>query len=370
MSIENLLQPPRDRYYKRPNPIPDVWDTDSSSVVNANTVGTPCLRYVVRQPDGHQDLDLRESGQFSFSAFGYRSEIGGALKLQSRRRNIFGARKLIAYCPNFNEPFAHDFFGLTSPSLFNFEVLDAFEQKKSLVGAAHLHLHASDLNGVIIVAFNGDGSLRYIENKLGTRRNHDSVLVYDDKVEYKIGSQLTGIRQKDRFIFDVPRWAFSEDMSAKVTILQQSLNQQVPEVITERFLPVADMYRAGHPKDPQGFLNRHIGNSITITYDKSQQESFEYTHSYDVESSNIGISQLRVRIQGASTSVELMGLNKATRMKASPVSLSQLKNSLQTITFAAVDTLDVDTLADYSEYLYMHFHHLLATRREGDIVMI
>ena len=105
LNIENKL-------FKRPVQINDVWTEGNFVTLNSNEIGTPCLRYLVRQPDGHRDVDGLESGNYSFGAFGFRHEIGGELKQLKRQRSTLGNLPLVVYYPKSDEePFGKDFFG-------------------------------------------------------------------------------------------------------------------------------------------------------------------------------------------------------------------------------------------------------------------
>lgn len=348
--------------YSRHEIVDYAWQEGEFAKLDAVSTGTPCLRYLVRQPDGHRDVDDLDQGLYSFGAFGFRKDIGGEIKQQRRDKDSFGKYPLIAYCPDFNDPFGMDFFGVTSPGLYNFEILDRFQQKLTLVGVAHLHLHKSGMEGATIVSFNADGSMRYIEEKTGERRNHDSVLYFDDRIEFKVGSQLTGIKRKDREVFGVPKWAFSEDMSAKVTI-QFTEEDVEPKIAIARNLPDENELRFGHPEDPGQFSNRQIGTEVVIT--ANRHTNWERNLDFVVDSSSHGKSRLRVLVRDGIAVLEIVDIenqDSKTILSADTALHQRLSKDLQTLPLGDLPSLDINTVSDYSEYLFRHFHQLLLNK--------
>lgn len=353
--------------FNRPTDNEDVWVEGDFTRINATEVGTPCLRYLVRQPDGHRDVDDLDKGEYSFGAFGFRSEIGGTLKQIKRDRPMLGNLPLIAYFPESDgEPFGKDFFGISSPSLFNYEVLDRFQQKLTLVGVAHFHLHAPDMNGAVIVSFNQDGSLRYIETKQGQRRNHDSILLYKDKVEFKVGSHLTGIRRRNREpIFGVPKWAFSEDVSTKISV---EFNRQNGVEVTRNLAEESEL-RLGHPTNPEQFSNRRIGTEVLIGASELLDTSLDLDFLSD--SSTIGVSRSVIAQKGRLVSLTLDSVENGTRktLSADLDLFQKMASGMEILPVGMPDSLDVNTVADYSEYLFMRFHTLLGKRNSDGIFL-
>lgn len=341
------------------------WNDGKFSEINAIEVGTPCLRYLVRQPDDHRDVDDLEKGEYSFGAFGFRKDIGGVIQQMTRDKLSFGGNPLIAYCPDLKDPFGMDFFGITCPGLFNYEILDRFQQKLSLVGVAHLHLHASNLRGAIIVSFNGDGSLRYIEAKSGQRSFHDSILLFEDRVEFKVGSQLNGIRRKGKEIFGVPKWAFSEDISSKVVVRFASESED-PILNVKRNLPNKDQMRFGHPLSPGQFSNRQIGTEVEVVMSEGQLEA---PFVFAMESATLGRVNLKLSVNAGTVRLELsdqVGENRYY-MQADRSLLGELSKNMQTLLVGELSQLSVNIVSDYSEYLFLYLHQLLSARKEEGI---
>jgi hypothetical protein len=362
----NLSNNIKTETFTRPAEVVDGWIEGEFTRINSVEVGTPCLRYLLRQPDGHRDVDKFDTGEYVFSAFGFRHDIGGEIKQLQRERPILGNLPLIAYYPESDEePFGKDFFGISSPGLFNYEVLDRFQQKLTLVGVAHLHIHAPDMKGAVIASFNENGSLRYIEAKQGERRDHDSILLYEDRIEFKIGSQLTGMKQNTSQVFGVPRWAFSEDISTKVFV--NFNNEDGIEVV--RNTPDGESLRIGHPTEPDRFSNRNIGTEVQVN--TSTDRRVNHNIDYKSESSQIGNSRLRLEQIGTVATL-IINSDEGERQSILSADLSlfrHLAEGLETLTLGVPDNLDMNTVADYSEYLFMRFHSLLASRTQEGVFL-
>lgn len=345
------------------------WRDFDGTKINATEVGSPCLRYVLRPPDGHRDVDLRDQGLYSFSAFGFRKDIGGEMRQKVRFTPALGGRDLVAYCADFDRPMDCDFFGVTVPGVFNLEVLDQYQQKPSLVGAAHLHMHTEDFRGAVIVGFNGDGSIMYVEAKQGNRREHDSVLVYRDQVVVKLGAHLTGMKRDEEYIFDVPRWAFSEDISAKYIVDRATLdNKQLePEVITNPDLKPGET-RLGHPTDPKGFANRYQGYLVRATFPTTSELVITQNFNFIAESTPLGNVSTQMVIDNANLTVTALDkMNRRALYTGSIDLVAELSEGLELLPFANPTRLTPDLVSDYAEYIYLKLHPLLQARQSGNI---
>ncbi len=349
------------KYNPKPN-LEDEWIATNNTSVNSLTVGTPCLRYYVRQPDKHKDVDDRDSGEYSFAAFGYRKEIGGTLEYFRRCRNGLDGNGVVAYCPSFQSPFGYDFLGVMGGDNYNFEVLDELEQKKSLVGSAHLHIHTADLRGAIIVAFNANGSLRYIEIKNGLRRFHDSIIVFQDRIEIKLGTKLTGIRRHGEYKFGVPLWAFSEDISCKILInfLDNDILEFPALHIKNHLLEGEAKYRFGHPKKPDRFMNRSIGKEVEASIPIIGDYTLDL-HGIDFESAGLGISKVQtITYRDEHLNILIRALNDENffKMCVWKELFDSLSCHLKILEYYPVSKLTVNIVAEYAEYLYSYFKYL------------
>lgn len=350
----------------------DSWDRCRDIVVNSASVGTPCLRYYVRQPDGHKDVDQREGGNYSFAAFGYRHKIGGEINYYRRKRNGNYQREIYAYCHDLNLPLGFDFLGIMGGKEYNFEVLDKFEQKKSLVGAAHLHIHSNNLQGSIIVSLNSDGTLRYVEIKNGRRRFHDSLILYKDRIEIKFGAQLTGIKRKGEYKFGVPLWAFSEDISCKLSLeLHDVSGLENPSIKTTDYLSHHAKLRFGHPTNPDRFMNRTIGKTIEIIIQPKKYFRFEI-ESILLDSASLGEASIEyLSYKNNHLCCTLFARNSTANFSfcANAKIFNYWSEKIQVINFEQTHQLSVDLLAEYAEYLYSFFAPLRTTRLENGIVI-
>lgn len=358
------MNTPESSAFKRQNENIYYWAKYSGTEINATEIGSPCLRYVLRPPDDHRDLDLRDQGLYSFSAFGLRKDIGGNILQKVRSTKALGNRDLVAYCADFDRPLDCDFFGVTAPGVFNLEVLDQYQQKPSLVGAAHLHMHDQDFRGAVIVGFNGDGSIMYVEAKQGNRTEHDSVLAYKDQVVVKIGAHLTGMKRNEEYIFGVPRWAFSEDISAKYIASQD--NSEV-NIVTDPDLEPGQI-RLGHPKNPQGFANRHQAYLVTSPFPVPAEPPIIQAFDFIADSSPLGRVSTDMNVDAESLTVIISNKTGGQALYSGNSTLiDDLSRGLDRLTFSNPTQLTPDLVSDYAEYVYLKLHLLLLARQGGNI---
>lgn len=339
------------------------WTEGNFTKINATEVGTPCLRYVLRQPDGHRDVDDFDKGEYSFGAFGFRKEIGGEIEQRRRNKDFVSGHPMIIYAPDLDNPFDMDFFGVTSPGIFNYEILDKYQQKLSLVGVAHLHMHTPEMRGAVIASFKDDGNLNYIEVKSGRRRFHDSLLLFEDRAEFKIGSQLTGIRRKNKEIFGVPKWAFSEDVSSKIVVHYERQDDMPSFRITNHLSN--DQMRLGHPTDPGQFSNRQVGVEVEF----SLGESLDYGElDFFAESATLGKSTLKFESNSEEIGLTIEDDNQGSfSIRANKSAFSRYADIKETLSLGRLETLDVDTVVEHAEGLYRDFHTLLGAISDDSI---
>jgi hypothetical protein len=337
------------------------WTEGEFAKINATEVGTPCLRYVVRQPDGHRDVDDLDKGEYSFGAFGFRKDIGGEIQQKRRERDFVNGHPMIIYAPNLDKPFDMDFFGVTSPGIFNYEILDKYQQKLSLVGVAHLHMHTPEMRGSVIASFKEDGNLNYIEVKSGKRRFHDSILLFEDRAEFKIGSQLTGIRRKDKEIFGVPKWSFSEDISSKIVIHYEHEEASLFRITNHL---QNDQMRLGHPSESGQFSNRQVGIEVELSLGRDKNhEQFEFF----AESATLGKSRLRLESDQQRFNLLIDEGEESFVLEADRGAFARYASMRDTLTLGDLEGLDIDTVVEHVEGLYSDFHTLLGSISEARI---
>jgi hypothetical protein len=277
------------------------WETTDYIPAKTHT-GTPCNRYIVRQPDGHRDVDDFDDGGYVFAAFGFRKHLGGQFESKQAPFDVYG-HPVYAYTPDFRTPYETDLFGVTVPGVYTFELLDHYQQKLTLVGVAHLHMHAPDSNGAGVLAFNPDGALRYVELRSGNESNlaaaHDLVQLHENRMVVKLGGRYASLRQNvgPGEQFGVPLWSFSEDTSLAIDI-----NDTVTEPYLEHELP-EDEPRHGRPAERHRFNMRRIARQLNLP--AAGSGSYELDPKIRVDSVITGDSTVKAEWDGGTYAVEL-----------------------------------------------------------------
>lgn len=347
--------------YTYPNVFEDWVESDYSP--SAKQTGSPCNRYVVRQPDGHRDVDGHEDGTYEFSAFGFRNKIGGEFKsLQSP--DTFYGQPILAYCPDFSKPYATDLFGVTVPGIFNFELLDYYQQKLSLIGAAHLHMHMPDSSGAGVMAFNEDGGLRYIEMRLGDARHHDLIFQDAEKTVIKIGSQYAAKRQRDnREIFNVPRWSFIENTSLWI-----EMNDDVDGCFEFEEIVEPGVGRVPMPQ-LEHFSNRLIAHTLKINRNTKGSIHLDADGSIvqaDDTPAQVSVHWENGNIEVIATGVNERGISTVTHTYSVPAgAFERYAASIPNVLSLKVDDTrapDPELLIEFAKAAYMKGHRILSGR--------
>jgi hypothetical protein len=165
--------------------------------VAAGSRATVCPRHVLVHPAGRRDPRLHPTG-YSFHTFVPRKRTAEPFRSVELRRSRIAAAPLVLYAPDLDRPFDNELGGVTVDRHFHFEVLDRHQQYLSLIGAAHLILHAPDQPGCAVANFHADGRLRSLEVRVGRVGFADEVQVFADQIIVKIGKSSKAVWRRGR----------------------------------------------------------------------------------------------------------------------------------------------------------------------------
>ncbi|MGK5632637.1 hypothetical protein [Streptomyces sp. URMC 123] len=219
------------------------------------TPSTACFRHFVVHPPGRRDPDATG---YSFHTFVPRRATGEELRTR-RWGTAPSGREVTVFAPDPDEPFGHEFLGL-STAAYTLEVLDAHQQKLSLVGATHMTIPLGSSPCHVLVNFESDGAFRSIEYKFGEATASEDIQCFPTGTVVKVGKHATGVRRPHR-----DAYSFSVDTSLECRIEWQP--DPGPARVTDLCLH-ADPLLARRPHMPREqyrrFPNRFFDTEVTV----------------------------------------------------------------------------------------------------------